>query len=137
MPRKILAPHRVQDGWVYWRIKTTPAASAANAPTINPLWLVKKDTLECVKASDIGLGVGYSDDTPSSRIISSRRVEEAVETADFLKLCDEEGLIATKLPPLRKADSRWRVDEYTGVSVSGYGRTLREAYYRYKAAAND
>ena len=131
MPRKILAPHRVQDGWVYWRIKTTPAASAANAPTINPLWLVKKDTLECVKASDLGLGVGYSDDAPGSRIISSRRVEEAVETADFLKLCDEEGLIAVKFPQL------WRVEEYTCLSTAGYGRTLREAYYRYKAAAND
>ena len=128
MPRKILAPHKEQDGWVYWRVKVTTGKNAANAPTINPLWLVKKDTLECVKASDIGLGVGYSDDTPGSRIISSRRVEEAVETADFLKLLTSEGLYAAYWP-----DARWMVaDESIGSGM--FGTTLREAYYRYKAA---
>ena len=163
MPKKILAPHRVQDGWVYWRIKTTPAASAANAPTINPLWLVKKDTLECVKASDLGLGVGYSDDTPGSRIISSRRVEEAVETADFLKLCAEEGLSAmlqggywfvannwsrggyrmghdheahyVYFHKTQRDDGDGHSDDF--IPAFAGGRTLREAYYRYKAAAGD
>lgn len=169
--KRILAPHREQDGWAYWRVRVTTAKSAANAPTINPLWLVNKDTLECVKASDIGLGVGYSDDTPGSRRISSRRVEEAVyqadrareagftlkgavnlyrwlkergtdigeavEADDFLKLCAEEGLIATRFP--RRDDMCWRVDKYSGISIAiaGYGRTLRAAYYRYHAAAGD
>lgn len=146
MPRKILAPHREQDGWVYWRLKATTGKNAANAPTINPLWLVKKDTLECVKASDIGLAVGYSDDSPGSRIISSRRVEEAVETADFLKLCAEEGLWYG-----RDYKCGWSVgkrglsfDAIGGMplllneddaQLFGHGTTLREAYYRYKAEA--
>ena len=130
MPRKILAPHRVQDGWVYWRLNVTTGKNAANAPTINPLWLVDKDTLACVKASDIGLGVGYADDTPGSRIISSRRVEEAVETADFLKLLTSEGLHASCWP-----DGQWLVaaPKLTGNPASG--TTLRAAYYRYKAEA--
>ena len=135
--KKILAPHKEQDGWVYWRLNVTTGKNAANAPAINPLWLVKKDTLECVKVRDLGLGIGYADDTPGSRIISSRRVEEAVETADFLKLCAEEALAVTKFP--RRGDMRWRVDGYAGMSfaLARYGTTLREAYYRYKAAAGD
>jgi hypothetical protein len=130
MPRKILAPHRVQAGWVYWRLNVTTVKNAANAPTINPLWLVDKDTLACVKASDLGLGVGYADDTPGSRIISSRRVEEAVETADFLKLLTSEGLYASYWP-----DGQWLVaaSKLTGNPASG--TTLREAYYRHKAEA--
>ena len=130
MPRKILAPHRVQDGWVYWRLNVTTGKNAANAPTTNPLWLVDKDTLACVKASDIGIGVGYSDDTPGSRIISSRRVEEAVETADFLKLLTSEGLYASYWP-----GGRWLVSSPKWPSNPASGTTLREAYYRYKAEA--
>lgn len=169
MPKKILAPHREQEGWVYWRLRATTGKNAANAPTTNPLWLikkvVKKDTLECVKASDIGLAVGYSDDTPGSRIISSRRVEEAVyqadrareagftlkgavnlykwlkergtdigeavETDDFLKLLNNEGLYASYWP-----DGGWLVAHpRNGGAVRG--TTLREAYYRYKAQAGD
>ena len=130
MPRKILAPHRVQDGWAYWRLNVTTAKNAANAPTINPLWLVDKDTLACVKASDLGLGVGYSDDTPGSRIISSRRVEEAVETADFLKLLTGEGLYASCWP-----DGQWLVAAPNLTGNPASGTTLREAYYRYKAEA--
>ena len=142
MPRKILAPHRVQDGWAYWRLNVTTVKNAANAPTINPLWLVDKDTLACVKASDLGVAVGYSDDAPGSRIISSRRVEEAVETADFLKLCEEE-----RLAVVRDYRGNWYVGLYCGKGIAGQpltsigahsyamGRTLREAYYRYKAEA--
>lgn len=130
MTRKILAPHREQEGWVYWRLRATTGKNAANAPTTNPLWLVKKDTLECVKASDIGLAVGYSDDTPGSRIISSRRVEEAVETYDFLKMLTSEGLYASCWP-----DGEWLVAPAYHRSVTGIGTTLREAYYRYKAEA--
>jgi len=40
MPRKILAPHKEQDGWAYWRLNVTTGKNAANAPTINPLWLI-------------------------------------------------------------------------------------------------
>lgn len=131
MPRKILAPHKEQDGWAYWRVRVTTVKNAANTPTTNPLWLVKKDTLECVKASDIGLAVGYSDDSPGSRIISSRRVEEAVETYDFLKLLTSEGLYASYWP-----DGEWLVSNTgVGVGVAASGATLREAYYRHKAEA--
>lgn len=129
---KVLAPHKEQDGWMYWRVRATTGKNAANAPQCNPLWLVRKDTLECVKASDIGIAVGYLDLTPTSRIIASRRVERAVERDDFLKLCSEEGLFVMIQP--------WGEVIVQGVR-DGYtvhrGKTLREAYYRYHAAVGD
>jgi len=125
--KKVLAPHNDQDGWVYWRVRAT--TGAANAPAVNPLWLVKKDTLECVKASDIGVAVGYRDVTPTSRIIASRRVERAVELDDFLKLCAEEGLAA------QMYNGCWLVWQFGSPldRPDGRGKTLREAYYRYHA----
>ena len=130
--KKVLAPHNEQDEWVYWRVRATTGKNAVNAPGVNPLWLVRKDTLECVKASDIGIGVGYADDTPGSRIISSRRVERAVEQDDFLKLCADEGLFVGIEP--------WGEVKVQGVR-DGYfvhhGKTLREAYYRYHASVGD
>lgn len=142
MPRKILAPHKEQDGWVYWRVRATTGKNAANAPTVNPLWLVRKDTLECVKASDIGIAVGYLDLTPTSRIIASRRVERAVERDDFLKLCSEEGLTA-RYYHRADGDYGWLVGPHGAPDTGWYdnttpikaGTTLREAYYRYKAEA--
>jgi len=124
MPRKILAPHHEQDGYAYYRL---PNSNLSRRVFIRAMEI-------------IGLGRGmdepwYPDDAPNQRIISSRRVEEAVETADFLKLCAEEGLAVTKFPLIRKADMRWRVEKYTDTSTAGCGATLREAYYRYKAEA--
>jgi hypothetical protein len=78
--------------------------------------------------------VSYTDVSDGSRIISSRRVERAVETDDFLRLCAEEGLTVTYYGDLTThpcLSRKWFVE-------AGYqGDTLREAYYRYHAAADD
>lgn len=129
---KVLAPHNEQDGWVYWRVRVTGAKNVANVPAVNPLWLVNQDTLECAKASDLGLGVAYLDLTPTSRVISSRRVERAVERDDFLKLCAEEGLFVG-IEPDGEVTLQGVSDNY----FVHHGKTLREAYYRYHASVGD
>ena len=129
---KVLAPHNEQDGWVYWRVRATTGKNAANAPTVNPLWLIRKDTLDFVKASDLGIAIGYLDITPTSRIIASRRVERAVERDDFLKLCAEEGLFVG-IEPDGEVTLQGVSDNY----FVHHGKTLREAYYRYHAAVGD
>lgn len=97
MPRKILAPHKEQDGWRYYRLPS------------------------CFM---------YSDDEPDHRIISSRKVERAVENEEFLRLCLEEGLVA------ERNSAGWMVSRESSIGQEnvGLGDTLREAYYRYKAA---
>ena len=134
MPRKILAPHKEQDGWAYIRI------SKGLVKGLQPLRVLIGGAAD--GTWDIPPGytpencaLGYNDGDPNSRIISSRRVEEAVETADFLKRCAEDELTATRFP--RHDDMCWRVDEYGNIAVYGYGTTLRAAYYRYHAAAGD
>lgn len=82
--------------------------------------------------------VGYMDNRPDARIISSRRVEEAVETADYLKRCAEEGLCVTH------EFGEWSVSmvirtlgsRVVKVAAEGVGKTLREAYYRYHGAGD-
>lgn len=101
---KILAPHKEQEGWVYVRVSRSP------------------------QADDVHLS--YNDSAPWRRVISSRRVEEAVETADYLKRCAEEGLVAYFG---RTESHRWAVGDSIGPRGRG-GATLREAYYRYHAA---
>lgn len=112
---RILAPHKEQDGWVYVRVARCEA------------WFARF------------LDLDYS---PERRIISSRRVEEAVETMDYLKRCADDGL-AVMWHPLSAA---WYIghgsDMWFQMSqeerdaspgcLSGY--TLREAYHRYKNA---
>jgi len=131
MPRKILAPHKEQDGYAYYRLPNN------NIP--RSLFVRAMEVVGLMRGMD---EPWYPDDSPHQRIISSRRVEEAVETADFLKLCAEEGLDA-----IHRSYGEWFVVEDVqdpggilpnDISVPcGYGSTLREAYYRYKAAAND
>ncbi len=135
MPRKILAPHKEQDGWQYWRVRVTTAKNAANAPACNPLWLIDKVSQRCWKASDVGIAIGYTDDMPGSRIISSRKVERAVENEEFLMLCIEEELV------VERNFAGWKVSLESDIEKENvwtenvwWGDTLREAYYRYKAA---
>ena len=116
MTRKILAPHKEQDGWVYVRVNKNP--------------LLHRD----------GTRVTYNDRPSYRRIISSRRVEQAVETWDYLQLCAEEGLRAVFNGYLQYADRRggWYVMDAVESAVttqanSESGTTLREAYHRYKA----
>jgi hypothetical protein len=106
---KILAPHKEQDGWVYVRVSRTP------------------------QPDDMHLS--YSDSAPSRRIISSRRVERAVETDDFLRLCAEEGIVAQRggVGLAGGYIDEWVVRMPLSVRHGGLyftGNTLREAYYR-------
>jgi hypothetical protein len=93
-----------------------------------------------------GLTGFYHDGEPEARTISSRRVERAVETDDFLRLCAEEKLTALQ------GDGVWVVGVWydgmptyaegfylhksNGGGAIGYGRTIREAYHRYHAAVD-
>lgn len=115
---RILASHKEQDGWVYVRTHKGRSKTCLDSP---------------LKVS--GRGVRYDDDTPGSRMISSRRVEEAVETYDYLKRCSDEGLTAAQWPTCTVGD-RWRVfPADASVAIGEGGGTLREAYHRYKAVA--
>lgn len=116
--KKILAPHKEQDGWRYVR---TPLDAC-----MGDMWTEENGVLE------------YRDDKAGSRIISSRRVERAVETDDFLRLCAEDGLKVMYSPGYK---TPWSImlwpatEEDSAMWMSG--STLREAYYRYKAAAGE
>jgi len=79
----------------------------------------------------------YEEWHPERRLITSRRVERAVETDDFLRLCAEEGLM------VQVTRGRWYVHPFyytftyaNELGEAGEGATLREAYYRYHAAAD-
>ena len=117
--KKVLAPHKEQDGWVYWRVNPRRCRNLGIGVTFTV------SRRGCEESSH----PVYHDDRPGSRIISSRRVEEAVETYDFLKLCADEGLVA------QIANDLWIV-WLLGKGIDGpdgRGKTLREAYYRYHA----
>jgi hypothetical protein len=135
--KPILAPHKEQDGWQYWRLfMRTEYADREIAPDagINSIWLFRPAAdgkhFEYVKPRDVGVGVYYSDDTPGSRIISSRRVEEAVETADYLKRCADEGLFVAYV------EGEWWVSRRSieWDAPCKVGTTLRESFHRYRAA---
>ena len=138
--KPILAPHKEQNGWRYVRVPSsivTPLGAPRESDEV--VFAARLSLINSIATPgpEARLELSYRDDVPCHRIISSRRVEEAVETADFLKLCDEEGLVVMKFPPPLKAGMRWRVDKYGDTAVYAYGTTLREAYYRCKAAAGD
>lgn len=143
--RRILAPHKEQDGWVYYRMRPVSSGNLAArvrnwtlARIIDGTWCLHTDGASGIP-DDVGFA--YLDDVPGSRVISSRRVEEAVETADYLKRCAEEGLVA-----VFDYSDGWHVglhtrsvaplggQRVTGAHGYGSGATLREAYWRYKNA---
>ena len=140
---RVLAPHKEQDGWVYCRVKTASVKNVENAPLENAMVLVNKSTLEVIHPDAINAAIGYTDDTKGSRVISSRRVEEAVETADYLKRCAEEGLTVCRSAFCGDSpdDLHWVVGQSWDYGPwgdkerqsKGSGATLREAYHRYKA----
>jgi hypothetical protein len=124
--KPILAPHKEQDGYIYCRFRVKGRMSG------RPILMEDDDAMYT-----------YDDDSGGTRIISSRRVEEAVETADYLKRCAEEGLWAGM-----DCAGDWCVAK-SGTTVGyfmtgpirvefasplGVGTTLREAYWRYKNA---
>lgn len=117
MPR-ILAPHKEQDGWVYARVARCEA------------WFARF------------LDLDYS---PERRIISSRRVEEAVETMDYLKRCADEDLDVRCWGAVFNGEKEKLLMNDTGLwwvvwkpsrkkAMPNGSPTLREAYHRYKNA---
>lgn len=129
--KRILAPHKEQDGWRYVRVPSS-IVSPLGAPRESEevVFAARLSLTNSIAAPGLEtrLELSYRDDTPGSRIISSRRVEEAVETADFLKQLTSEGMYASYWP-----DGQWLVAPAGHRGVTGGGTTLREAYYRYKA----
>jgi hypothetical protein len=139
--KQILAPHKEQDGFVYIRVPkamanaTFPAGAFASCRQHGFVLKLYENALATTR-------VGYDDAEPSQRIISSRRVEEAVETADYRRRCAEEGLGA-----YANTDGSWTVGRqvFENESLNAgrcaplifprrWGRTLRGAYYRFRAA---
>jgi len=94
----VIAPRSDQDGWVYVRVS-------------RELW----DEFECWK-------VAYKDSLPCSRTVSSLRVEEALETMEYLEKCYEAGYRATGLEP-----GSWVAATRSGWLA--HGKTLKGAYY--------
>ncbi len=147
-PRPILKPHHEQDGWVYVRVASAMVcpSDAHNRRSGVPTGI------SCVLITPVHptgcLGVRYTDEQPTQRVISSRKTEEAVETWEYLQRCADEGLAAS-----RHDNGVWMVldnDQFQGhgfgelclthVTINmhaphGIAPTLREAYWRYKAQA--
>lgn len=118
-----LAPHKEQDGWVYIRVKK-------GRPKIR----YNRSSREAYVGVVGCIGPLFYDDTlRGSRVISSRRVERAVETDDFLRLCQQEGLTVTRVA----RDGSWCVYSLNPAGPVSTGSTLREAYYRHRAMRGD
>lgn len=133
--KPILAPHKEQDGWRYVRVPSSIVSPLGAPRESDEVVFAARLSLTNSIATpglEAHLELSYRDDVPCHRIISSRRVEEAVETADFLKLLTSEGLYASYWP-----DGQWLVAASKSTGNRGSGTTLREAYYRYHAAAGD
>lgn len=155
MNHRILGPHKEQEGWRYIRVPssfTTPFPEDRERPEprlrVTGLGFLNAEVYGDKSNPKRGvIEVAYRDEVPGTRIISSRRVEEAVETADYLKRCADEGLPAgmvLEYGPLLEADGDpghlrrdvagwcWRVSSSASHAT---GPTLREAYHRHKASS--
>jgi len=131
--KPILAPHKEQDGWRYVRVPSSIVSPLGAPRESDEVVFAARLSLTNSIATpglETHLELSYRDDVTCHRIISSRRVEEAVETADFLKRCADEGLVASWIRDY------WLVYELAE-PPQATGNTLREAYYRYHAAAGD
>ena len=124
MSRLPMRPHKEQDGWRYVRVSLykTPRQQRYGVGNLIP-------------GSGLGDFVAYyhdHDEHPNARVISSRRVEEAVETADYLKMCADEGLHA-----LQASIGRGWLVYHPERPYQDSAPTLRAAYHRYKAKAGE
>lgn len=114
MPRAPMKPHKKQDGFVYVRLSRDFARS--------PMRVVR-ETLREICAAGGESWQFYSDNCSWQRIISSRRTEEAVELADYLKRCDENGFIVTRF-----SRTHWTVQGILDNWKVHTASTLRKAY---------
>lgn len=110
--KEIMPPHKEQSGWVYVRVRRLTGFYRGFFTSF------------CRQLTG---AFNYGDKYPTERIISSRRVEHDVETGDFLRVCAEEGLGADFY------QGNWIV---WGLDCrkSPWSPTLRQAYFRYRAA---
>lgn len=152
--KRILAPHKEQDGYVYIRVYRD---SRRHADAIEHGFTQENviDFVANAKDRDTDpehwtfpkAHVRYYDTWEEDRIISSRKVEQAVETWEYLERCREEHLVAQMLGWGEK--SAWSVSRNGGGAFTSDGDggctirykggfsiapTLREAYRRYKNA---
>lgn len=125
MNRKIKAPHKEQEGWIYVRVKK----SLGKPWYISPCWggeITWPEEWNEEKAF-------YNDHVPGSRVVSSPRVEQALENDDYIKRCASEGLSVLYEPELDLLDGTttwiWGV---CGDMLTGWGSTVRGAYWMYK-----
>lgn len=132
---RILKPHREQEGAVYVRALRVPWSALVGTESVDELdpalqantgpWYLLP------RRSGRGVYVAYDDSLPACRTISSRRVEEAVETMDYLKRCEDEELVV--MVDWCHSGGKWGVAPSLTFDsdTMEWGYTLREAYHRY------
>jgi len=130
--RPIHPQHEDQAGWVYVRVHK--AGQGYCVPNYAPALLSQSPQSRLFDQPP----TAYVDTHDDSRIISSSRVEEDVETGDYLKRCADEGLTAASTPSIRRGKpDYWCVFRlYTGNEV-GRGTTLPRAYHKYHELVGD
>lgn len=143
---RVLAPHKEQDRYAYIRVMRYGHDEHGRQMFV---W-------ECEPYRDGGSYITgcradtYHDGATDARTISSRRVEEAVEEADYRRKCAEEGL--SVWCPFTNGRSFWMVYDGRYNTPAGtyhphapvwgeylpvrFAKTLRAAYHRYRAATD-
>ena len=125
--KKIMRPHEDQKGEVYIRVSKTEMKLGIN--TLTPVG----HGLRIEGIYPFGR-LGYNDAAPGSRVISSSRVEDDVETGDFLRVCAEEGLdVMYNVPWGGARKARWFVAKAPNHIGWVGAPTLRQAYEKYQA----
>ena len=125
-----LAPHKEQDGHAYVRVESNGVAD--NGKRIFFCEGMKgTDTFDgkTYPYDEVWPEFIYNDDIPYQRIISSRKVEQAVETWEYLALCLERGWAA------ERNSAGWMVSDENDPEQDpcAWGDTLRQAYHRLDA----
>jgi len=123
--KPILAPLEERDGWVYVRMRRGRTYENGTIAGNFPM----RDGYGGMPEL-MGGWFEYSDMHPACRVVTSRRVEDAVETADYLRRCADENL-----DTIRHGDGPMAPQWSVGAIGRGWadGRTPREAYWRYNS----
>ena len=128
-----LAPHKEQDGHAYVRVESNGVADNGKriffCEGMKGTDTFDGKTYPYDKAEHRLPEFIYDDDLSYQRIISSRRVEEGVETADYLALCLERGWA------VECNSAGWMVSDENDPEQDpcAWGDTLRQAYHRFDA----
>ncbi len=127
-PRRIHKQHQQHDGYVYVRVTHGDEIFNNDACTDRTGILFTTPGRELVHP--------YFDGQPGSRIITSRRVEAAVEDADYRERCQAEGLDVRYWAEgtMGQPEGSVAVDDPNDEQSAQGGGSLREAYGRFKTA---